>query len=261
MQITTIGLDLAKHVFQLHGLDHPRRPVRPGGPAGEGGTVKAGRRSTKKPAGGKGSSSRAVLALAVMGALVLLHGWTSLFLAPKAAAKEQVQRELAAARRAEDDLRRNLAELRKLANDTSAREAELARLGRLVPADPDVAGAILALDDTARQAQVAMSSLLPAPPVPAAGAPTSVSMTMHVSGTFGQIFDYLRRLELLDRLVVVDSIQLTGAPGVSGSPKIEADVKARMFAAGTASPAAATTVAATATASPSASSALPKAGG
>lgn len=222
--------------------------------------MKAGRSSTKKPAGAKASSSRAVLALGVMGALVLLHGWNSFFLAPKAAAREDVKQELAAARREENDLRRNLAELRKLANDTTAREAELTRLGRLIPADPDVAGAILALDDTARQAQVAMSSLLPAPPVPAAGAPTSVSVTMHVSGTFPQIFDYLRRLELLDRLVVVDSIQLTAAPGASGSSKIEADVKARMFAAGTASPVAATTVAATTAVGPSASTALPEAG-
>lgn len=223
--------------------------------------MKSRKGTAKKSAAAGRSSHRAVMALGVMGALVLLYGWNSLFLAPKAKAKEDVKTELAAARKEEDDLRRNLAELRKLANDTTAREAELARLGRLIPADPDVAGAILTLDETARQAQVAMSSFLPAPPVPAAGAPTSVSISMHVSGTFQQIFDYLRRLELLDRLVVVDGIQLTAAPGASGSPKIEADVKARMFAAGTATPVAATAVSATTAASPSASTALPKAGG
>jgi len=222
--------------------------------------VKSRRRTTKHGAGG-GSSNRAAIALAVMGALVLLYGWNSLFLAPKAKAKEEVKKELVAARKEEDDLRRNLAELRKLANDTTAREAELARLGRLIPGDPDVAGAILALDETARQAQVAMSSFVPTPPAAVAGGPVSISISMHVAGTFPQIFDYLRRLEVLDRLVVVDTIQFTAAPGGAGSPRIEADVKARMFAAGTASPPATTALAATTTASQSGTAALPKAGG
>jgi type IV pilus assembly protein PilO len=199
------------------------------------------------------------MALVVMGALVLLYGWNSLFLAPKASAKAEVKKQLAAGRKQEEDLRRNLAELKKLANDTKAREAELTRLGRLVPADPDVAGAILTLNETAHAAQVAWSSFVPSPPSPGAGG-TSISISMKVSGTFGQIFDYLRRLEQLDRLVVVDSIQLTAGAGGTGSPKIEADIKARMFSAGTASPVAATTVAAGAKASPSDSTALPKAG-
>ena len=86
-----------------------------------------------------------------------------------------------------------------------------------------------------------------------------MSITMKVSGSFGQIFDYLRRLELLDRLVVVDSLNLTGGASGTGTTTLEADIKARMFSAGTASPVAARTVAG-ATASPSDSNALPKAG-
>jgi type IV pilus assembly protein PilO len=199
------------------------------------------------------------MALIVMGALVLLYGWNSLFLAPKAKAKEEVAKQVAASHKQEEDLRRNLAELKKLANDTKAREAELTRLGRLIPADPDVAGAILTLNETAHQAQVAWSSFVPSPPSAGAGA-TSVSITMKVAGSFGQIFDYLRRLELLDRLVVVDSIQLTSTATGTGTTSISADVKARMFSAGSASPLAATAVNAAGKASASDSSALPKAG-
>jgi len=216
--------------------------------------------AAKRPAAVGRSGSKAVMALVVMGALVLLYGWNNFFLAPKATAKAEVQKELAASRAQEEELRRNLAELKKLANDTKAREAELARLGRLVPAAPDVAGAILTLNDTAHQAQVAWSSFVPSAPSPGTGGAGSTSISMKVAGTFGQIFDYLRRLELLDRLVVVDSIQLTAGAGTTGSPKIDADIKARMFSAGTASPVAPTTAAAGATASPSDSSALPKAG-
>jgi Tfp pilus assembly protein PilO len=224
--------------------------------------VKPVRRSAPRSAtAGRSGGNRAVMALAIMGALVVLYGWNSFFMAPKAKAKAEVSKELTAARKQEEDLRRNLAELSKLANDTKAREAELSRLGRLIPPDPDVDGAILALNEAAHQAQVAWSSFLPAPPAAAAGGPTSISISMHVAGNFGQIFDYLRRLESLDRIVVVDSIQLSAAPNGAGSPKIDADIKARMFSAAAASPLASATVAAVTTASPSDTTALPKAGG
>lgn len=221
----------------------------------------AGRRGAKRAAASGRSSNRAVIALAVMGALVLLYGWNSVFLAPKARAKAEVAQQVTAARQQEQELRRNLAELKKLANDTQAREAELARLGQLVPGDPDLAGAILALNETAHQAQVAWSSFVPSPPSPGTGA-TSTSITMKVGGSFGQVFDYLRRLELLDRLVVVDGIQLAArGEATGGAPTIDADIKARMFSVGTGTPPAAAAVAATTPPGPSATTALPKAGG
>ena len=196
--------------------------------------MKPGRRPPTRPSGAVRSSNKAVVALAVLGAAVLLYGWNSLFLSSKSQARSAVQKELTAARRSEQDLRQNLAQLRTLAADTRSREAELARLGRLVPADADVAGAILALNDTATAAQVAWSSFSPTPQAPnAGGGPATVGISMKVGGTFHQVFDYLQRLETLDRLVVVDSISLTAGSGVAtGSPSIEADLKARMFARG-----------------------------
>jgi Tfp pilus assembly protein PilO len=174
------------------------------------------------------------MALAVMGGLVVLYGWNSFFLAPKAKATADVKKELTAARKQEDELRQNLAELKKLANDTQAREAELARLGRLIPANQDIAGAILILNDTAHQAQVAWSSFVPSPKPGTGGA---IDISVKVAGTFGQIFDYLKRLEQLDRLVVVDSLQLSGSPNTAGAPVINADIAARMFSVGSATPA------------------------
>lgn len=222
--------------------------------------MKPGRRGTKPPAKAPRSGGKAVIALAVMGGLIVLYGWNSFFLAPKGQAKAKARTELAAARQQEQELRRNLAELRKLANDSQAREAELARLARLIPADPDVAGAIDTLNTTALQAQVKFSSFVPSPPSSTTGGPAAISISMKVSGTFQQIFDYLRRLELLDRLVVVDSLQLSAVGESTGSPALEVDVKARMFSTGTATPAAAMT-AAGGSAGPADSSALSKAGG
>jgi Tfp pilus assembly protein PilO len=203
------------------------------------------RRNSPTPAGGR-STNRAVIAMAVMGALVLFYGWNSFFLAPRSRAKAAVAKQLATAQNNEQELRQSLAQLRKLADNTKAREAELARFATLVPSDPDLPGAILTLNDTARQAGVQWSSFTPGSPAPnAGGGPVTLSITMHIGGTFGQVYDYLHRLETLDRLVVVDSLQLAGG-GNNGQSKLDAEVRARMFAAGTGSPPATTVAAGTA---------------
>ena len=206
------------------------------------------------------STNRAVIALAVMAGLVVLYGWNSYFLAPRSKARAAVQQDLTASKKQEQDLRQNLVQLKNLAGNTQAREAELIRLGRLIPADPDVAGAILALNDTADQSGVAWSSFVPTPPTGNAGGPATMAISMKLSGSFGQLFDYLRRLESLDRLVVVDSIALSSSGG-TGSPRIDADIKGRMFAAGIVAPApVAATAVAGSTVAPRIQTALPKGG-
>jgi len=204
--------------------------------------------------------------MAVMGALVLCYGWNSFFLAPRGRAKAQVAKDLAAARKNQDDLRQSLALFRKLADNTKVREAELTRFGTLIPADADLAGAILVLNDTASQAGVTWASFAPSPPAGAAGGgPVTMNIGMKVGGTFSQIFDYLRRLETLDRLVVVDSLQIGSSTAGNGQTKLDVDIHARMFGAGTGSPAPATTAVAAKGSSSSAAetspAALAKAGG
>ncbi len=192
-----------------------------------------------------------------------------MFLGPRDQARAAVQKELGAGPPAGDrTFGPNMAQLRKLAADTKSREAELARFGRLVPADADMDGAILALDDAAKQAQVGMVDVRPSPPAAGpAEVPATLGLAMTIDGTFDQIFDYLRRLETLDRLVVIDSLQLAGggngaAPPGPAPPKLSAQIKARLFAAtGPAAPAASAAAAASDTADPSKTAALTKAGG
>jgi Tfp pilus assembly protein PilO len=226
------------------------------------------RRSSNGPAAAGRSSSKAITALAVLGAIVALYGWNMVFLAPRSKARASVHKELSAARQEEQDLRTNMAQLRKLAADTQSREAELARLGRLVPAEADMDGAILALDNAAKQSQVSMSTFIPSPAAAGAGGgPATVGLAMTIDGTFDQIFNYLRTVETLDRLVVIDSLTLAGGgngagtPG-AGPPKLSAQLKARLFAA--TGPAAAATAAASpapANSDSAKTAALPKAGG
>ena len=215
-----------------------------------------------KPAAAK-SPYRILVVLGVVGALGIAYGWNSLVLGPKSRQRAAVAKELATARQHEQDLRAQLTQLKKVAADTQSREAEMVRIGRLIPSEPDVGGAILALHDTANQAQVAWSSFVPTPATPGAGAvPATLGVGMKIAGTFGQVFDYLARLETLDRLVVVDSIQLSGSEMPTGM-RIDADIKARMFAAGTGitAPAVVSTGTKAAAETDATTAALPKGGG
>lgn len=216
----------------------------------------------KKPKGPR-SPHKVFTALALVAGLGLLYGWNSVFLAPKGRERTAARIKLAEARSQEQDLRGQLAQLKKLAAETESRQADLARFGRLIPADPDIDGAILTLYDTANRAGVAWSSFSPSPPAAgAAGAPATLAIAMHIGGSFAQIFDYLSLLQTLDRLVVVDSLSLAGGSSANGQMTLSADIRGRMFAVGTTT---ATTTAAPASSPPASAPApaslLAKAGG
>lgn len=175
---------------------------------------------------------RSVIVLGVLCVFVLVYGWNALFLAPPARQRSEVRTQLAAAMAEQKTLRAHLAELRRLAANTTSREEELGRLTRLVPAEPDLAGFILAMNDVANRAKVDWASLSPGAPVAgAAGAPTTVALDIKVEGTFFQVVDYLKRIESLDHLVVIDAVDLATVAAAEGAPKLAATLRGRTFAA------------------------------
>jgi Tfp pilus assembly protein PilO len=110
------------------------------------------------------------------------------------------------------------------------------------------------------------------PPTPGVDGVTSITLGIQVKGTYEQVVDYLTRLAALQRLVVVDGVQLgtagdtgagtgTSASGggstgpFSGATKLSAVISARMFespsaASSTAAPGTATASTGTSTATP-----------
>lgn len=174
---------------------------------------------------------RGLLVLAALGAVALAIGWNAFFFGPQGRQRTDVGERLATARSQEDALRATLAQLTRLSSGTS--KEDLARLHRLVPAEPDLDGFIRTMNDVAAKAQVDWSSLVPSPPVPGpAGGPAAIGLTIQVRGTFFQILDYLKRLESLERLVVIDGIDLSSAGESGGTPKLAVNLRGRTFASG-----------------------------
>ena len=175
---------------------------------------------------------RAVIAFGVLVVVVVAMAANALVLSPRSKERADLRQRVEQARQEEASLQANLAELRRLAADGTTREAELARLGKLVPDTPDIAGFIRTMNDVAAEAQVDFSSLVPSTPEESlTGGPATLKLNVHVAGTFFQILDYLKRVENLDRLVVIDAIDLASAGGTGGTPKLSVNIRGRTFSA------------------------------
>lgn len=175
---------------------------------------------------------RGVLILGILGALALTLGWNTFLRAPKANERADLQEQVKSAQAEAEALQATLTRLQKLARNIEANQAEFARLGHLVPDTPDMAGFIRAMNDIAAQSQVDWASLVPSTPVPGvAGGPYSIGLSISIRGTFFQVLDYLKRLETLERLVVVDSVNLGSGGGSGGAPILAVGLEARTFAA------------------------------
>jgi len=183
----------------------------------------------------------AIVAVAVAGALV----WYMALFSPGRAERRRLGAQVAAAERREGELLSSRVRLRGLEAGRGAQQAQLKRLQGLIPAQPDVAGFILGANDAAFRSKVDWVSVAPASPVPGpAGGPSSIGVSIGVNGEFFALVDYLRRLEGLGRLVVVDSLQLSPGAQAGGPLRLSAILSARIFTTAGAAPAAAAPAAA-----------------
>lgn len=175
--------------------------------------------------------------LAALAAVSIVVVWYVALFGPQRADRRRVAEQLAAAEAEEQELRSTLSRLRVLAGKQEAREAYLARLRRLVPPEADVAGFILAANHAAVRSGVDWISVAPAAPAAGtAGGASAIPVSIAVNGGFFPVLDYVGRLENLERLVVVDSLQVSSSTQAGGELELSVTLSARLFT--TASPAA-----------------------
>lgn len=172
---------------------------------------------------------RTILAVAVA-ALATLVWYVALF-GPASSQRERLGEQVSAAEGQEEELRSTMVRLRRLEGGGGAQQrAQLERLRRLVPPQPDVAGFILAANHVAVGSGVDWISIAPAAPVAGeGGGPSAIGVSIAVNGGFFTVVDYLRRLEGLERLVVVDSLQLSPGGQAGGPLQLSATISARIF--------------------------------
>lgn len=190
---------------------------------------------------------RAVIVGAIV-TLVAVVVWYLMIFSPKGKDISEVEDETEGLRRQQQGLEAELAQLEEIEKNGPEVEAELARLADAVPATPDLASFILGANEIAVESGITWLSVAPVEPAAAVGTYATVTMTIQIEGGFFQVLDYLNRLEDLERLVVVDSIDIgTGTEAgegttattsefdgfddfdTGGAPDLSVTLSARMF--------------------------------
>lgn len=148
---------------------------------------------------------------ATLGAVVLVVvAWMFLVYRPRGDEIAGIEEEIAQAEDLESSLQAQVARLQELDEERPSVEAELRQLTAAVPPDPELATLILTLHDEATRSGIDFLQFTPSPPT--AGEDTSViSAGLNVSGSFFTVLDFLDRVEALDRIIVVDALELTAA--------------------------------------------------
>ncbi|HVM40507.1 MAG TPA: type 4a pilus biogenesis protein PilO [Acidimicrobiia bacterium] len=154
---------------------------------------------------------RALLAAVAGAAALMLLVWFMFLYRPQGNEISDLQTELETAQAEEQSLAATLEQLEAIDADRPALEAELRRLTAAVPPRPELASFILAAHDMAAEAGIDFMSITPSPPGPIDGRADLAVIAMGISaeGPFFSVLDFLDRLEDLERVVVVDSLNLT----------------------------------------------------
>lgn len=174
---------------------------------------------------------RAHIAFCVLAFVGLLLAWNTLVYGPKSRQQEEVKAQVASARSENQTLEVELADLREARNHQETDRAALDRIHQLMPSDDEMASFIRSMDDLARSSSVDWAALAPSEAAAAPGeASNTISISINVSGTFFQLLDYLDGLATLDRLVVIDSLQMSGSgTNAAGELTLQAALSGRIF--------------------------------
>jgi Tfp pilus assembly protein PilO len=168
---------------------------------------------------------RSLLIGIVAGAVVLLLIWYFALFSPTSKDLSDTRAKVASTKSANAQLQDTVRRLKELSANAAQQAATLQRLRAAVPQNPDLGQFILQANDLATAAGIDWLSIAPSPPTASAGAgpKSTIALSMQVSGGFFEVLDYLNRLEKLDRLVIVDTINVSsgGNSSAAGSTTVD----------------------------------------
>lgn len=160
--------------------------------------------------------------LGIVGAVALVvAAWFFFVFQPKGDEIGDVERQIDEAQAQESSLRTRLQRLEALDRERPALEAQVRRLTAAVPPDPELASFILAIHDLATRTELGFAQLTPALPVAdeQTGA-SAIAVSMQVEGDFFSVVEFLDRLQELERILVVDSLNLAArGPEIPTEPQ------------------------------------------
>jgi type IV pilus assembly protein PilO len=169
--------------------------------------------------------NRKVVGIAGGAILAMVALWYVMLFSPQGSALSAANSRLEAAHERQTELRAQIRALETAKTAPSTIQAQISTLKQAIPGTPDLAGFIDAANSAANASGVDFVSLAPSQPTLGKAGVSELRLSMAVKGTYFQVVDFVNRLNGMPRLVVVDSLNLTGDK--SGS--LSAQINARMF--------------------------------
>jgi Tfp pilus assembly protein PilO len=194
--------------------------------------------------------NRRVMMLGTVAAVAVVVVWWMFVFAPTGKQLSNQHTNLSEAQHQTQQLQAQVKQLKDLQSRSTQTQAQLSHLSAAVPPTADQADFITSLNNTARAAGITWQSVNfsapgSGPSGPAASSATvgpsatAIPVQIQIKGGFFQVTDYLNRLETLDRLVVVDGVQIASASGgssgkangvtTSGSGVLTVTLNSRIF--------------------------------
>jgi Tfp pilus assembly protein PilO len=170
------------------------------------------------------------LTASVLGAVLIIGAWWMFVFSGIRSEASDVDKAIDTAKTEERALETQLSQLEALTAKAPELQAEAERLQKAVPADIDLAGFIESANARGAEAGVKWLSVSPTEPT-ATGTAGTIQLSISVEGDYYKVLDYLNRLEHMDRLLVVDAIDLTASDGAGSTNEttLTASLTARMF--------------------------------
>jgi Tfp pilus assembly protein PilO len=187
----------------------------------------------------------AVIAMAVLGAVLLVAAGYFLLVSPKRAKLADTKEQIAAARDQIDSIRSETAKRKGL---PKIRYANLYQLAKAMPGSTDIADALLALNALAKQSGISFDDISPQVAVNLTRY-QAIPIKLTFTGNYYALADFLYRLRSLvrvrhgeldasGRLYAVDSVDFGPPPPPAQFPMIRANIQVSAFVYGNAAAAA-----------------------
>ena len=159
-----------------------------------------------------------LIGVAALLAIVLV--WYFVLYAPLGDDLDSAQAQKTEEQKKTDSLQADLTRLQSQQKNGTQQQALLRKLDAAVPEQPDLAEFIIQANEIADQSGISFLSIAPNPPVAGTSGASVINLTISIKGSFFQLQDYLRLLEKLERLVIVDSLTISASnenAGTTGS--------------------------------------------
>ena len=172
-----------------------------------------------------------LIGVAALLAIVLV--WYFVLYAPLGDDLDSAQAQKTEEQKKTDSLQADLARLQSQQKNGTQQQALLRKLDAAVPEQPDLAEFIIQANEIADQSGISFLSIAPTPPAAGTGGASVIALTISIQGSFFQLQDYLRLLEKLERLVIVDSLTISASGGSSSGTGTSADASTSSSGEGT----------------------------